>query len=54
MLDLGPFQHLLPVSLQRRAVIDQFDVNTFVNAVARLQPTPAPDAALEALGSLIS
>jgi ATP-dependent Lhr-like helicase len=54
MLDLGPFHHLLPVSLRRRAVIDQLDVSTFISATSRLQPMPAPDAVLETLRSLHS
>lgn len=54
MLDLGPFHPLLPVSLRRRAVIEQFDVSTFVTAISRLQLTPAPDAALEVLRALYS
>lgn len=53
MLDLGPFQHLLPVEQRRRAVVDQFDVPVFVAAVSRMVFIPAPEAALETLAALV-
>jgi ATP-dependent Lhr-like helicase len=54
MLDLGPFQHLLPVTLRRHAVVDQFDVPTFMAALSRMELTPAPEQALKALSALVS
>jgi ATP-dependent Lhr-like helicase len=38
LLDLGPFQHLISPALRRRAVIEQFDVPRFLDAVAALRP----------------
>ncbi|MBN2305477.1 MAG: hypothetical protein JXQ72_13410, partial [Anaerolineae bacterium] len=53
MLDLGPFQELLPVDLRRRAVVDQFDVSRFVEKTTRLSLLPAPETVLERLSSLV-
>jgi ATP-dependent helicase Lhr and Lhr-like helicase len=53
LLDLGPFQHLLPRTLRRRAVAEQFDVPRFLGAVAALQPVAAPEASARELGELL-
>jgi hypothetical protein len=45
LLALGPFQSLLPIELRRRAVVEQFDVAQFLDAVASLRPL-APSTAL--------
>ena len=47
LLSLGAYQHLLPRSLRRYAVIEQFDVPRFVEAVAALRfvRTAQPDGA---------
>lgn len=54
LLALGPFQHLLPPRLRRRAVVEQFDVARFLHAVAALHPLAAPDSAAAALAELLS
>lgn len=54
LLDLGPFQHLLPSSLRRRAVIDQFDVPRFADAVAALHPLRNVDHLAAPLSSLFT
>jgi hypothetical protein len=41
LLYLGPFQHLLPTALRRHAVIEQFDVPRFLEAVAALHSVRA-------------
>lgn len=53
MLDLGPFQPLLPTVLRQRAVVDQFDVPAFVDAVSCLRPSPAPEPLYDVLAALI-
>ncbi len=45
LLALGPFQSLLPIELRRRAVVEQFDVAQFLDAVASLRPL-APSTVL--------
>jgi hypothetical protein len=42
LLALGPFQTLLPLRLRHRAVVEQFDVAQFLEAVAALQPLIGP------------
>jgi hypothetical protein len=42
LLALGPFHGLLPVSVRRHAVIDQFDIEAFLNALAALHLVIAP------------
>ncbi len=44
MLDLGPYQHLLPTSLRRRAVVDQFDIDHFRGALSQINLFRAPIA----------
>ncbi|GAC1544895.1 MAG: hypothetical protein NVS2B7_19440 [Herpetosiphon sp.] len=53
LLDLGPFQHLVPSALRRRAVIEQFDVPRFLAAVAELRPCLAPDDLADDLLALV-
>ncbi|MBC8075617.1 MAG: hypothetical protein H7Y32_06030, partial [Chloroflexales bacterium] len=54
MLELGPFQQMLPVSLRRRSVVEQFDVPRFLRAVAALQPLVAPEALSDDLTLLVA
>jgi ATP-dependent Lhr-like helicase len=53
MLALGPFHSLLPVHLRCRAVIEQFDVPRFREAVNALRPRVAPDSLAEDLVDLL-
>jgi hypothetical protein len=53
LLDLGPFHRLLPVHLRRRAVVEQFDVPRFLEAIAALRPSVAPDALTDNLADLL-
>jgi hypothetical protein len=53
LLALGPFQHLLPSRLRRRAVVEQFGVARFLGAVAALRPVVAPEALAEELNDLL-
>ena len=52
LLALGAYQHLLPRSLRRRAVVEQFDVTRFVEAVAALRITRSAQPAGETLVDL--
>jgi ATP-dependent helicase Lhr and Lhr-like helicase len=54
LLPLGPFQHLLPVHLRRRAVVEQFDVVGFLAAAAALRPLAAPEELAEDLTALLA
>ncbi|HWQ12047.1 MAG TPA: hypothetical protein VNL77_04570, partial [Roseiflexaceae bacterium] len=54
LLALGPFQHLLPPALRRRAVVEQFDVPRFLAAVAELRPAAAPEELAQPLESFAS
>ncbi|MCG8346508.1 MAG: hypothetical protein MI924_01850 [Chloroflexales bacterium] len=53
LLDVGPFHHLLPVKLRRRAVVEQFDVARFLAAVTALRPIVAPEELGEELLQLL-
>jgi len=53
LLALGPFQHLLPLKLRRRAVVEQFDQPRFLAALAALHPVVAPEELREELEELI-
>ncbi len=53
MLAMGPFQHLLPTDLRRRAVVAQFDVPRFLTALDRLRPARAPEALAADLSPLL-
>ncbi len=53
LLDLGPFQHLLSPALRRRAVIDQFDIPRFLDAVAALRPLQNADHLAASLSDLL-
>jgi hypothetical protein len=54
LLALGPFQHLLPTHLRRRAVVEQFDVARFLDVVASLRPLAAPESLAGDLVALLS
>ena len=49
LLALGAYQHLLPRTLRRRTVVEQFDVARFVASVAQLRVEVAPEALAEDL-----
>jgi hypothetical protein len=53
LLDLGPFHRLLPMHLRRRAVVEQFNVPRFLEAIAALRPSVAPDALADDLAALL-
>src|SRR5205085_11806082 len=53
LLNLGPFQRLLPVHRRRRAVVEQFNVPRFQEAIAALRPSVAPDALTDNLAGLL-
>ncbi len=53
MLALGPYQHLLPTDLRRRAVIAQFDVPRFRAAIASLRVVHAPEGLSENLLEMV-
>ena len=53
-LALGAYHHLLPLDLRRRAVIDQFDVPRFVQALGQLRPERSPAKLVETLRNLTS
>ena len=53
LLALGPFHHLLPTKMRRRAVVEQFNVPQFLDAVATLRPMSAPPSLAEDLIRLI-
>ena len=54
LLELGPFQSLLPISQRRRSVIEQFDVARFLAAVNALQPLAAPEKLAAQLAELLT
>jgi hypothetical protein len=53
-LALGPYHHLLPPPLRRRAIVEQFDPSGFLAAVARLRPVAAPEALADDLIALVT
>jgi ATP-dependent Lhr-like helicase len=53
LLALGPFQALLPLKLRRRAIVEQFAVSRFLDAVAALRPTVAQESQAEDLMALL-
>jgi hypothetical protein len=53
LLDLGPFHRLLPAHVRRRAVVEQFNVPRFLEAIAALRPLVAPDALADDLAELL-
>jgi hypothetical protein len=53
LLALGPFQTLLPLRLRRRSVVEQFDVERFLAAIASLHTLAAPEALAEDLAELL-
>jgi ATP-dependent Lhr-like helicase len=54
MLALGAYHHLPPITLRCRAVIEQFDVPRFVQAVAMFSVVKQPENGVELLMSLLS
>ena len=54
MLDLGPYHHLLPPALRQRAVVEQFDVARFLDAVNALEPVIAPETTVADLLELLA
>jgi hypothetical protein len=54
MLALGAYHHLLPRILRQRAIIEQFNVPRFVEAVANLRAIHAPDTLTEELPGLLA
>ncbi len=54
LLGLGAYQHLLPRRLRQQAVVEQFGVQTFVEATTALRPTRAVETAAAALAGLAS
>jgi ATP-dependent Lhr-like helicase len=53
LLTLGPFHGLLPVHLRCRAVIEQFDVPRFLEAVNALRPRVTPESLADDLVGLL-
>ncbi|MEO8392063.1 MAG: DEAD/DEAH box helicase [Chloroflexota bacterium] len=54
LLALGAYHRLLPLELRRRAVIEQFDVLRFMQAISQLRPERTADSLTESLQELIS
>ncbi len=53
LLALGAYNHLLPTAVRRCAVVEQFGVERFVEAVARLRTERKTEAVAENLKRLI-
>lgn len=53
MLDLGPYHHLLPTPIRRRAVVDQFDIARFRSTLSRLYLLRAPESLAAELQALL-
>jgi hypothetical protein len=53
LLDLGPFHRLLPAQLRHRAAVEQSNVARFLEAIAALRPSVAPDAVADDLAALL-
>lgn len=54
MLALGAYHHLLPTTLRRRAVVEQFGVERFLTSVQALQPSRADESMAAALLELVA
>ena len=54
LLALGAYHHLLPLELRRRAVVEQFNVPRFLQAVNALHIQPAPETLVESLDAFTS
>ncbi|MDZ4721832.1 MAG: DEAD/DEAH box helicase [Roseiflexaceae bacterium] len=52
LLDLGPFQNLLPLRIRQRAVVEQFAIARFQAAIARLQIVQVPEEVAQNLVDL--
>jgi hypothetical protein len=53
LLALGAYHHLLPSNLRRRAVIEQFDVPRFMQAIRPLHPERTTENHAKILSELI-
>ena len=53
LLALGAYHPLVPLDLRRRAVIEQFDVPRFVQAINQLHPAPPAETLIDSLQSLV-
>jgi ATP-dependent helicase Lhr and Lhr-like helicase len=53
LLAFGAYHHLLPLELRRRAVVEQFDIPRFINAVANLRFESVLENLMEELQSLL-
>ncbi|MEP7287029.1 MAG: DEAD/DEAH box helicase [Chloroflexota bacterium] len=53
MLDLGPYQHLLPTALRRQTVIEQFNVPAFQTVLGKLSLFRASESLASELQSLL-
>ena len=53
-LELGAFHHLLPISLRQRTVIEQFDVDHFVDVIIALEILSVSDTLAANLTDLVS
>jgi hypothetical protein len=53
LLDLGAFQQILPISLRRQSVVEQFDVPRFLASANALRLSPAPEHLAGALAQLL-
>jgi ATP-dependent Lhr-like helicase len=54
LLELGPYHHLLPPALRQRAVVEQFDVGRFHDAVNAMEPVAAPESLAADLLELVA
>ena len=54
LLALGAYNYLLPIALRRRAVVEQFDVARFVEAIAGLKVDRTPEKLSEDLRRLVA
>jgi len=54
LMDVGPYHHLLPTSLRRKTVIEQFDLARFQDATRKIKVMPAPDLCRDKLLELIA
>jgi ATP-dependent Lhr-like helicase len=54
LLALGAYNHLLPIELRRRAVVEQFGVARFVEGVAALKTERTPEELSEDLRRLVA
>jgi ATP-dependent helicase Lhr and Lhr-like helicase len=53
-LELGAFHHLLPISLRRRTVVEQFNVERFIDVITVLEISSVSDTLAANLTDLVS